>query len=634
MFAFQEGNTIQQILKNRYGKNFFVKPYQFNSLIGKTDPKSMGGYEITDPYGTLSGSVFFLASPDFQGKSRDELMEDKSVIGFYRNGSILWDSGELIPDGVDDNLMGTLDMNQDGQVDLLFHLGSWDNESNPYTMWVISWNGTRGKIINDIDPETGRSAIKGNGVFEIFDYEGDNIFEIRTRWEKDNALFPDTLMSVRPCITYSWNGSLYGMWPTTPQLSCRTFLPRNRLAVFVKCDVTKDQQNNFIYNYAWTNKLTSKQKIQTIWLEGVYIQPIFSSPSHWGGSGAGPLNGLFWDILDWKQIEMIKPGKTQAGFGLKCHQLPTIGKYYVQGETPSPKTEGDEPDFTQEELQQDIYTNSIKGFTIGPIDTSIVFTSDILLDSLLSYTTQSKTLGWIKDQSTSNKYLNSFSTAKTQLQANNSIGARQTLQTVIANTISDSLPASGGQASNITSEAYALLRFNTEYLISQLPPPTSPYLPVKLITSIGTKLAGGTLQYYEGAWKDAINNNDGTFSVDAKLKTLSLRMTYEYGSQQKNNVTVGSDTIVFQTVNTQVKLQNSLGNPIDTGTVQYYAGAWRTFGTTANGVAVKELLPVNYTFRMTYAYGSNDKAQDLSVNPIVTFQTVNSQLQLKNSGGS
>jgi len=157
---------------------------------------------------------------------------------------------------------------------------------------------------------------------------------------------------------------------------------------------------------------------------------------------------------------------------------------------------------------------------------------------------------------------------------------------------------------------------------------------VKLINSTGTIITGGSLQYYDSAWKDALNNNDGTFSVVTNLKTINLRMTYEYGSQTKSNVSRSTDTIVFQTVNSQVQLQNSLGAFIDTGTVQYYAGAWRNLGTTSNGVATKELLPNNYSFRMTYGYASNDKQQDISINPTVIFKTINAVVQLKNRQGT
>ncbi len=163
---------------------------------------------------------------------------------------------------------------------------------------------------------------------------------------------------------------------------------------------------------------------------------------------------------------------------------------------------------------------------------------------------------------------------------------------------------------------------------------SSPKLVVKLINSAGTRLTTGSLQYYEGSWKDATNNNDGTFTINTTAKTLSLRMTYEYGTQTKSNVTVGTDTAVFQMVNAQIKLQDSKGNPLDTGTVQYYAGAWRNLGATINGIATKELLPNSYSFRMTYAYGSNDRSQDIGVNPTIVFQTVNSAVQLQDSHGT
>ena len=162
----------------------------------------------------------------------------------------------------------------------------------------------------------------------------------------------------------------------------------------------------------------------------------------------------------------------------------------------------------------------------------------------------------------------------------------------------------------------------------------SPYLNVKLVNSTGSTIPGGSLQYYDGSWKDAINNNNGTFSIDTKLKTVSLKITYAYGTQTLSNVTVGKDTLKFQTVNSQVKLQNSTGNPIDQGTIQYYSGTWRDFGSTTGGTVSKELLPGSYSFRMTYAYASNDKAQDIGINPIVVFQTKNAQVQLKNSSGN
>ena len=266
------------------------------------------------------------------------------------------------------------------------------------------------------------------------------------------------------------------------------------------------------------------------------------------------------------------------------------------------------------------YRFTYHGMPGGEIKFEKVVTGNTLLEDISAM----RKVNWISTQEVTDKYTGFFTAFNTQIQQNNFSGARTTLNTVIQNLVADSTAA-------ITSDAYKSLRLDTDQLLAQLPPPG---LIVKLVNSTGTKLTGGALQYYEGSWKDAVNNNDGTFFVNTTKTSLSLRMTYAYGTQTKSNVTVGYDTVVFQTVNAQIQLQNSNSVLIDTGSVQYYAGAWRVLGTTINGTATKELLPANYSFRMTYASASKDKQQDISTNATVIFQTVNTAVQLQNSQGA
>ncbi|MDX9713769.1 MAG: IPT/TIG domain-containing protein [Ignavibacteriaceae bacterium] len=165
---------------------------------------------------------------------------------------------------------------------------------------------------------------------------------------------------------------------------------------------------------------------------------------------------------------------------------------------------------------------------------------------------------------------------------------------------------------------------------------SNPNLVVSLKNSLGNQIPASNVMYYEsaaGGWKDAVNNGDGTFTVITTKPTVSIRMFYEYANQTVHNVPAQNNTYTFQTVNASVQLKNSSGNLIDQGTVQYYAGAWRSFGTTVNGVANKELLPINYSFRMIYEYVPLDKQQDISTNSTVTFSTVLCTVKVTKANG-
>jgi hypothetical protein len=613
--------SIAAYLEQKYSRQYGVSVESFDTLLAVVKD-AITDEEFEDPYGTLSGKMFFVAWGDSADEGRN--VEGKEVFGFFYNGSVLWDSGPLCTSW-GTHVIGSSDLNKDGEVDVLIGVRDAE-EGRDYLsyLWIFSWNGTRARILNDVNPQTGQSVLlSGDDWYQLFDREGDGIMEIWAFWDKQNALFPDTLMNTRPYVTYSYNGSLYGLWSNTTQIPSRTFLANNRLIVKASCRVVQNG-SSLEYYYRWLNDSGSVQKIRSIFLENVNQDALAVSPSGWLSLlPTKPFSGILWDLEDSQKCRMIKAGQSREGFELQDTCLPIIIRYFVKGYAPSSTLWDDEPEHTQEEIRNDFLTNSIIGFTVAPSIAPLPFVPLNFLDTLPSFTTRSRDLAWIKQQSTADKYLGYFTVAKTALQQNNIQGTR----TALTNTLHD---LNIDSSSTLTSEAYALLRYNTEYLLKQLPIPSSG-LNVKLINSTGNRLFSGALQYYEGSWKDAVNNNDGAFTIITNQKTTSLRMTYEYGTQTKSNITIGSDTVIFQTINAQILLQDSKGNPIDTGTVQYYAGAWRNFGTTTNGIATKELLPGNYTFRMMYAYASKDKQQDLGTNAAVIFQTVNVNVQLQNS---
>ncbi len=161
-------------------------------------------------------------------------------------------------------------------------------------------------------------------------------------------------------------------------------------------------------------------------------------------------------------------------------------------------------------------------------------------------------------------------------------------------------------------------------------------MEVQLQDSGGSLLDSGSVKYYASGWKSFGTTSGGTVSKELLPVSYSFRMSYEGGRQQISNVAIAvTNPLVFQTVNMEVQLLDSAGNPLDTGTVKYYASGWKSFGSTSGGTVSKELLPLSYSFRMSYE-GGRQQISNVAIavtNPLV-FQTAAMEVQLKDSNGN
>ena len=615
----QYGSSIDSINIAQQLYNLLNTNYIVNEIVDVSVAESIGGKFglISDPYNTLEGDLIFVAERETPTNS-----DYYGVTGIFKNNQIVWKSDFIKPYGArNGSVLAVFDLNNDGNVDIITTWYNSYGRLGVLDIWIYSWDGILAYTINPFtDFSSGIETYEGMG-FDFADYQGDGVWEIIGYEAMGDSIYENSDNS----MVYSWDGETYDYSETLIGNPYEIFFPRNQFNAFVTTRVNQNQQNLFNYFYSVKNGQFSAQNINEINIVGnVDSILILNLPSKWKNLDFGTDITFKEDIKFANSNFSIKNkiiAGDEKGFSYSTSGLPYISKAYLRGfNFTSYHIEGELADYLNNSVVVPVVAATL------PPDP---FVTIYFIDTLINYKTRSFELGWITNETTAIKYDSLFNLTKTQLQQYNNNAAKTILQTVLQEVDVDS-------TSNLTSEAYALLRYNTEYLLEKIPL-SSPNLLVKLTSSLGNQIPASNVMYYEsaaGGWKDAVNNGNGTFTVITTRPTVSIRMFYEYANQTVHNVPAQNNTYTFQTVNASVQLKNSSGNLIDQGTVQYYAGAWRSFGTTVNGVANKELLPINYSFRMTYEFGSLDKQQNLSSDPTVVFQTVNAAVELRNSSGN
>ena len=147
---------------------------------------------------------------------------------------------------------------------------------------------------------------------------------------------------------------------------------------------------------------------------------------------------------------------------------------------------------------------------------------------------------------------------------------------------------------------------------------------VKLLDSSGVGLSGGVVTYSAGSWWPFGTTDASGETVSELLGNGSylFRMSYAGASIDANQDIKIDSIVVFNTVNVAVRLEDCDGNGLPGGVVTYAKGSWLNFGTTdGTGNAYKELLPIQYNFKVAYSHTSDEEPGDVGVNPTVLFKT-------------
>jgi len=184
-------------------------------------------------------------------------------------------------------------------------------------------------------------------------------------------------------------------------------------------------------------------------------------PAHWDASITVSLMARF-------SADTLRPEPGQGvGLQMVSKWPPTIRKFIVVpvfdvgAYFPSMEDSNAVPIAQMDSIREAINYN---GWTLGPASIDSPFVAINFLDTIKSYVNESLTLNWITTQATANKYTALIDSAKTNLAATPTRRgtAKAKLDSVIVNVYPDSA------AGLLTSEAYALLRFNTEYVLTKL----------------------------------------------------------------------------------------------------------------------------------------------------------------------
>ena len=271
--------------------------------------------------------------------------------------------------------------------------------------------------------------------------------------------------------------------------------PRSKLNPSIKVKVSKIINKNFYsYEYTLHNGSSSIQRLSDFYLDIFsQITNIHVPETTWGTGFFSYVPVFSWN--DFKSIDGlphpydgIARDSSLAGFSFESLGLPAIVKTYFNGRRSIPLIfpDPDEPPSEAESIIDSLTkfpNDAVIKFSIGPKDPPTPFVPVEFLDTLKSYVYQSFSLGWIADKKEKNdeereskivkeliKYLDE---TRARLVKDKTKEAKKKLEEFVKKVEEyyekrSEKEKGKEERGSFTDEAYALLKYNAEYLIEQL----------------------------------------------------------------------------------------------------------------------------------------------------------------------
>ena len=391
------------------------------------------------------------------------------VLGIYRGGQIVWMSAPMRGEYLQGSFFAVTDLNSDGKPEIVIRWAGYDWRALGDT-WIFGWDGTSGSVVND----TAYGGTKLGEMFKFLDVDGDGVEELLGMEEGADG----TQM-----VVYSWNGIKYGKWASTPSLAGKNFTAANNFIPGLST-IVRQAKGRLSFHYTLSADQSSKQSIKSLNLPNLTDSADGSVPKGWTlGIIQG---GRFLEFVADSSQYYVKPGASQTNLVVSGIGLPRIVTFYAQAQFSGLNPTQLSLDNLQQDLLTNILGNSARGLTIGPAIPDSPFVTVQFLDTISGFLTRSRTLGWFTNRPDTAKPLagelatDSIMTRLTKrltrvrnaLVANDSATARTELTRFINKVQSLYKETNDGDQAPgeivLTSEAYALLKFNAQFLLAKI----------------------------------------------------------------------------------------------------------------------------------------------------------------------